>query len=505
MDAQPNVTHLALVALLRCGLVHEWLTTNYDGLAQKAGCPQEQVAELHGSWFDPSNPIIGKGGKMRQDLALRLGQAAEAADLVLVLGSSLTGGSSICAASRPAQRSLEGSCLGLVVVNLQATPLDGQATVRVFADTDTLMQRLIAQLNISLEAPKLVSKIKCEAMVPYDSSGNKSSTVLTELCLKPGSGVRLSQQHNCQGAGQPSRAHIGGGELVREGGRVTRRAKGEGRVVRYCTTQRAWELEVDNVKMLLGYWWLDAAARGNIPFLPLVNIGAKPARFQTIVRQKMMKTQKVAFCNERAPLKIGHKKEIGSDGAQSEGELDPLEENNPRQTDCVVGQKNSDEFLETISAVNQNAHVDDITPPPSPTVGGEPLESKIEEPPRSRNSPTTSNAVPSPTPAPSDDKNRAKKDPEEEKTQKSELQVIEFVDSGYETAVPFDDERSHPPDKIIETPEEILAEETESEARILPSEVDPRDPRCDAGSKTTIEEEYEDKYDADDFEVDDEM
>ena len=101
MDAQPNMTHLALAALVRCGLVQEWLTTNYDGLAQKAGCPQEKVAELHGSWFDPANPILGKGGKMRQDLALRLGEAAETADLVLVLGSSLSGGPSICAASRP--------------------------------------------------------------------------------------------------------------------------------------------------------------------------------------------------------------------------------------------------------------------------------------------------------------------------------------------------------------------------------------------------------------------
>ena len=482
------------------------LTTNYDGLAQKAGCPQEKVAELHGSWFDPSNPIIGKGGMMRNDLAQRLQSETEKADLVLILGSSLSSPDQVVerAISRTALKSLEGGSIGVVVINLQHTPIDPLTTVRIFAEADVVMEHLARLLDVPLAQPDIKVKMSI-SKVAYDAHGEASSTVLTELCLKPGSGVRLSQQHNCQGAGQPSRAHIGGGELVREGGRVTRRAKGEGRVVRYCTTQRAWELEVDNVKMLLGYWWLDAAARGNIPFLPLVNIGAKPARFQTIVRQKMMKTQKVAFCNERAPLKIAHKKEIGSDGAQSEGELDPLEENNPRQTDCVVGQKNSDEFLETISAVNQNAHVDDITPPPSPTVGGEPLESKIEEPPRSRNSPTTSNAVPSPTPASSDDKNRAKKDPKEEKTQKSELQVIEFVDSGYETAVPFDDERSHPPDKIIETPEEILAEETESEARILPSEVDPRDPRCDDGSKTTIEEEYEDKYDADDFEVDDEM
>ena len=218
--------------------MQEWLTTNYDGLAQKAGCPQEKVAELHGSWFDPANPILGKGGKMRQDLALRLGEAAETADLVLVLGSSLSGGGSMCAASRPAHRSLEGCCLGLIVVNLQATPLDGQATIRLFADTDTLMQRLVATLNLTLEAPKVTSKIKLEAKVPYDSSGNKASSGMTELCLQPGSGIRLSPQHNCQGAGQPSRAHIGGGELVREGGRVRRRASGEGRVVRYCTTQR---------------------------------------------------------------------------------------------------------------------------------------------------------------------------------------------------------------------------------------------------------------------------
>ena len=43
-------------------------------------------------------------------------------------------------------------------------------------------------------------------------------------------------------------------------------------MVRYCTTQRAWELEVEGVKMLLGYWWLEAAARGALPFLPIVNI-----------------------------------------------------------------------------------------------------------------------------------------------------------------------------------------------------------------------------------------
>ena len=288
-------------------MVQEWLTTNYDGLAQKAGCPQEKVAELHGSWFDPANPVLGKGGKMRQDLALRLQSASEKADLVLVLGSSFSSPDQAVerAISKAALKSLEGGCIGMVVINLQNTPMDPLATVRIFADVDIVMVHLAKLLDVPLAEPNLRVRMSI-SKVAYDSSGEPTSLGMTELCLQPGSGIRLSPRHNCQGAGQPSRAHIGGGELVREGGRVSRRASGEGRVVRYCTTQRAWELEVEGVKMLLGYWWLEAAARGVLPFLPIVNIGIKAARFQTIVRRKIMKTEKVArFQSGKVFLKIG--------------------------------------------------------------------------------------------------------------------------------------------------------------------------------------------------------
>ena len=72
--------------LFRAGLVQEWVQLNYDGLAQKAGCPQEALMEVmptvmitmmmiviktpkvHGSWYDPSNPIIKPRGQMRADL-----------------------------------------------------------------------------------------------------------------------------------------------------------------------------------------------------------------------------------------------------------------------------------------------------------------------------------------------------------------------------------------------------------------------------------------------------
>ena len=44
---------------------------NHDGLLQKAGCPQEGVVELYGSWFDPANPEVGSysGGQSIVSLA----------------------------------------------------------------------------------------------------------------------------------------------------------------------------------------------------------------------------------------------------------------------------------------------------------------------------------------------------------------------------------------------------------------------------------------------------
>ena len=84
-DATPTITHLAL-ATLRClcyslfydmisnplhrdnGLVHGWIQQNHDGLPQKAGWPQEDIVEIHGSWYDPSNPVVCYDGNLRQDL-----------------------------------------------------------------------------------------------------------------------------------------------------------------------------------------------------------------------------------------------------------------------------------------------------------------------------------------------------------------------------------------------------------------------------------------------------
>ena len=93
----------------------------------------------------------------------------------------------------------------------------------------------------SKEPPVGVELINQSIQVPYDTSGNFSETEITTLNLSPGQKIYM------------------------KGG-------GRGRVVRYCSTQQAWELEIEGKKMLLGFWWISAAKRGGPEFLPVFNV-----------------------------------------------------------------------------------------------------------------------------------------------------------------------------------------------------------------------------------------
>ena len=74
------------------------------------------------------------------------------------------------------------------------------------------------------------------------------------------------------------------------------------------------------------------------------------------------------------------------------------------------------------------------------------------------------------------------------------------MDSGYETSAPLDDGRSNLRDGIKEAPEGILGLKTDLE--IFPE--DDHSQIGEDGNKVAIGEEYENKYDADEFEPDDE-
>ncbi|CAF0751016.1 unnamed protein product [Adineta ricciae] len=151
LKAKPTLTHHVLVALEKKNLLQHWVQQNHDGLAQRAGYPQEKLNEIHGSWFNKKNPVVLMDDKLRPDLHKWMLEWAEKADLVLAMGSSMCGMEADVVATSVAER--EGT-LGLVIINLQKTPHDHLAKVRIFAPCDKVMSILARKMKLRI--PKLL-------------------------------------------------------------------------------------------------------------------------------------------------------------------------------------------------------------------------------------------------------------------------------------------------------------------------------------------------------------
>ena len=164
LDAQPNAAHLKLAELERAGRLAAVVTQNIDGLHTKAG--SKTVFELHGSiWrnhcqrcgraFGPEYirdsegvPTCPCGGRVKPDVVLYeegLDDAVVAgavhairnADLLIVAGTSLT--------VYPAAgllRYYRGN--QLVLINRDATPYDGEATLVLREKVGEVLSRLKA-------------------------------------------------------------------------------------------------------------------------------------------------------------------------------------------------------------------------------------------------------------------------------------------------------------------------------------------------------------------------
>lgn len=156
-SANPTPTHYALGALASEDLIHGWIQQNHDGLPQKAGFPQERINEIHGSWFDPSNPVVVYSGSLRGNEYNWMVKEAETADLVLVLGTSLSGLNADQVPINAAYRSLNEKSLGMVIINLQQTPQDGKASLRIFGSTDSVFRQLFQHLQLKL--PKFTPRL----------------------------------------------------------------------------------------------------------------------------------------------------------------------------------------------------------------------------------------------------------------------------------------------------------------------------------------------------------
>jgi hypothetical protein len=199
--------------------------------------------------------------------------AVAMADLVLVLGTSLSGLTADQVATAAAARSRQGRALGTVIVNLQQTARDGEATLRLFAETDTVLPAVVAALGLEVGAGG-VPRPALSAVVPYGRDGRRSRRVRMVLDLSLASRLRLHPDHNCQGSRQPKLLHVYGRSGGAEPWQVVCRppGPGEGTVQQYDAALSGWELTIEGVTLLLGGWWLEAAARGRLDTLPVINL-----------------------------------------------------------------------------------------------------------------------------------------------------------------------------------------------------------------------------------------
>jgi NAD-dependent deacetylase len=158
--ATPNAGHRALVELERRGQLHALVTQNIDGLHQRAGTSPERVIEVHGTmhdviclqcdWGGPMHAVLDRvrageedprctacGGILKSatisfgqplvpDVIARAMQAAESADVLLAIGTSLQ--VYPVAGMVPAAKA---SGARIVIVNAEPTSFDGIADVVV--------------------------------------------------------------------------------------------------------------------------------------------------------------------------------------------------------------------------------------------------------------------------------------------------------------------------------------------------------------------------------------
>lgn len=274
LEADPTIAHCIMAELNKRDLLHGWVQQNHDGLPQKAGYRQEDINEIHGSFYDPSNPIVLYSGSLRKDLANDMQSWAESADLVLVLGTSLSGLNADQCVKMTASRSLQrkssrkASSLGSVIISPQRTPEDGQASLRIFATADEVMTALAGALHFKEPSDPHRRRAQfsstLRAKVPYDRHGKRSEKVETWWDLSPGSKLAISPHNNIKDSQQPA-YHAITPEIV-------------GTALPLNESTCSIGIKYDNsagkhlATMQLGVWWIDAAIRGGVEHLPVVNV-----------------------------------------------------------------------------------------------------------------------------------------------------------------------------------------------------------------------------------------
>ncbi|CAE7304548.1 Sirt6 [Symbiodinium sp. KB8] len=258
--AEPSYAHHVLVALWKSGNLKHWVQQNHDGLPQKAGFPQKDINEIHGAWWDPSNPVVPMDGTLRSDLIQWMLDWESRVDLCLALGTSMVGMNADRMAVSPAKRAQRlhrDEALGTVIVALQQTQYDKISSLRIFARLDDVLNELASLLNLDVASAPVLSQRRQEAIIPYGRDGRKSTTAQLHLDLRVGSKLRVVDQPDWDQAkyGELCQVMEAPEELAKQG-HVQLLFPGDGLK--------------KSVTRFLGGWWIEAAIKGELDKIPVV-------------------------------------------------------------------------------------------------------------------------------------------------------------------------------------------------------------------------------------------
>jgi NAD-dependent SIR2 family protein deacetylase len=281
-DCKPTFSHKALVIMQQAGLVKHWVQQNHDGLPQKAGLPQECINEIHGAWYDPTNPVVPMSGSLRDDLFNDLMEWEEKADLTLSLGTSMCGMNADRVFTTVAEKSISdlkrehnndrddsNISLGGVIIGIQKTQYDNLACLHIFDRIDNVMELLLQALDLQpppstfiFYEPNIPNKYKLGPEKYISRYNNKGF-----LCAEdePGSCLDLSPNRFVKMVSGPYK-----GDRGRVIGKM---AEGHYKLefVHTLDYRRGEIVEPYKRVCVLGRWYVEAAIKGSLPEIPVVN------------------------------------------------------------------------------------------------------------------------------------------------------------------------------------------------------------------------------------------
>mmetsp|Transcript_29316 Transcript_29316/g.60080 ORF Transcript_29316/g.60080 Transcript_29316/m.60080 type:complete len:413 (+) Transcript_29316:410-1648(+) len=287
-DAEPSDAHLVLSRLHAAGLLKAWVQQNHDGLPQKAGFPQAAMNEIHGAWWDPSNPVVKMDGQLRTDLFEDLLSLEKRADFCLCVGTSLSGMNADRVAVSPGTRAkrmartpreghpgMQPPPQGLVLVNLQRTQHDDIAALRIFAKASVVLNALAVELALPpLDTAMLNSRIEeavaTPTFIPYSpTDGSRLPEDASGRAPEACRGFKLDMQEGTM-------MRVARGKYAGSAAEVMGRTRdGHFRLGIYLDLCKTGKLS--RVPAYLGKWWVLEGKQGHVPMFPLVPLGAEEA------------------------------------------------------------------------------------------------------------------------------------------------------------------------------------------------------------------------------------